>query len=98
MLSSRDSRGQFATLTASGINAVIDSPDQIVHFARANLGFCIIERNSAAKAVLWMFQPGPRLVDVPKDVCRMLKQSRIPQNLVGFVRRQPPGAFSSLQR
>src|SRR5881394_3333074 len=43
-----------------GINAVIDSPEQIVHFARANLPFCIIERNSAAKTALGKFQPGSR--------------------------------------
>src|SRR6266404_3420972 len=97
MLSSRDSRGQFATLKPSAINAVIDSPEQIIHFARTNLGFCIIERNSAAEAVLRMFQPGARLIDVAENIRRMLKQSRKPQNFVGFIWRQPPSRFAPLQ-
>src|SRR5947207_14920520 len=50
------------------IDAVIDSPEQIVHLARANLRFGVIERNGAAKAALRKFQPSPRLVDVTKNI------------------------------
>jgi hypothetical protein len=57
-----------------GINPVIDSPEQIVHFARANLRLRIIERNRAAQTTLRKFQPGSRLVDVAKNICRMFEQ------------------------
>ena len=57
-----------------GINAVIDSSEQIVYFARADFRFGIIERNGATKTVLRMFQPGPRLVDVAKNIRRVFKQ------------------------
>ena len=82
---------------ALGINAVIDSPEQIIDFVRANLGFCVIERNGATKAVLRMFQPSPRLLDVAENVCRMIKQPRKSQKLVGFIGRQTASVLSSLQ-
>src|SRR5882724_156065 len=102
MLSSRDSREQCATLKPSrfrllGVNAVIDSPEQIVHFACANLGFCIIERNSATEAVLRMFQPSPRLIDVAKNIRGVLEQSRKAHDLIRLVWRQPTSRFAPLQ-
>ena len=36
-----------------GINAVIDSTQQIVHFSRANFRFRIIERDGAAKTAAY---------------------------------------------
>src|SRR6266566_7305273 len=80
-----------------GINAVIDSPEQIVHFARADFGFRIFQRYSAIETVLRMFQPGSRLVDVAKNIRRVFKQSRKPHDLVGFIRRQAAVRFAPLQ-
>src|SRR6266487_188043 len=97
MLSSRDSRGQFATLKPSAINAVIDSPEQVVHFAGADLCFCIIERDGAAKTALWKLQPGPRLFDVAKNIRGMLEQSRKAHDLIGLIGRQSSGRFAPLQ-
>jgi hypothetical protein len=57
-----------------GINAVIDSPEQIIYFARADFRFGIIQGNGPTKTVLRMLQPGPRLVDVAKDIRRVFKQ------------------------
>src|SRR6266700_5335742 len=80
-----------------GINAVIDSPEQIVHFARADFGFRIFQRYSALETVFRMFQPGSRLVDVAKNIRRVFKQSRKPHDLVGFIRRQAAVRFAPLQ-
>src|SRR5438034_10613403 len=99
MPSSHGSRAQFAPPSPSllGINAVIDSPQQIVHFAGANLCFCIIERDGAAKTALWKLQPGPRLIDVAKNFRGMLEQSRKAHHLIRFIWRQPPSSFAPLQ-
>src|SRR6266550_5621668 len=54
-----------------GINAVIDSPEQIVYFARADFRFRIIEGNGATKTVLRMFQPDPSLFAVAEEIGRV---------------------------
>src|SRR5438046_5116849 len=80
-----------------GINAVIDSSEQIVHFARADFRFRIIERKSATETVLRMFQPSPRFLDVAKNTRRVFQQSRKANDLVRFIRRQSPVCFAPLQ-
>src|SRR5438552_9769635 len=67
-----------------GINAVIDSPEQIVHFACADFRFRIIQRHRATETVLPMFQPGARLVDVAKNIGRVFKQSRKAHHSIRF--------------
>src|ERR687891_689720 len=95
----RDSRAQSAKPTPSclGVNAVIDPPEQIVHFPRANLRFRIIERNGAAKTVLRKLQPGSRFFDVAKNIRRVLKQPRKTHDLIRFIWRQSPNRFAPLQ-
>src|SRR6476620_3640001 len=80
-----------------GINAVIDSTQQIVYFPCANFRFRIIERDRAAKTALWKLQPGPRFSNVAKNIRGMLEQSRKAHDLVRFVWRQSPGGFAPLQ-
>src|SRR5438045_7260109 len=59
-----------------GINAVIDSPEQIVHFACADFCFRIIKRHRATETVSRMFQPTPRPVHVAKNIRRMSTRAR----------------------
>src|SRR6266496_1001874 len=99
MPSARGLRAQSAMPSPSrlGINAVIDSTQQIVHFSRANLRFRIIERDGAAKTALWKLQPDPRLFDVAKNVRGMLEQSQKAHHLVRLIGRQSPSGFTALQ-
>ena len=61
MPSARGSRAQSAKPSPSrlGINAVIDSTQQVVHFSRANLGLRIVERNGTTETDLWKLPATP---------------------------------------
>ena len=78
-----------------GINAVVDSPQQIVHFPRADFGLCIIQRHYAAETVLRKLKPGSSSFEVAKNAGRVLEQPGKTDELVRFIRRQ---ASRSLRR
>src|SRR5437764_4785181 len=90
-------REQFATQTASGINAVIDSTQQILDFACTGLSARIVEWDCAAETDLWVFQPFSRSFDIAENCGRVSKQSRKTNNFVRFIWRESPRAFAPLE-
>jgi hypothetical protein len=90
-------RERFATPTASGINAVVDSAQQVLDLACACLSARIIERDCAAETDLWVFQPCSRFFDIAENCCRVSEQSRKTNHFVRFIRRQSPRGFAPLQ-
>src|SRR5438093_2486796 len=90
-------RERSATQTASGINAVVDSPQKVLDLARACLSARIIERDCAAEADLRVFQPCSRSFGIAENCRRVSEQSRKTNHLIRFIRRQPPRGFAPLQ-
>src|SRR5437016_6919101 len=90
-------RGRFATQTASGIDAVFDSPQQVLDLACACLSARIIERDCAAETDLRVFQPCSRSFNIAENCRRVSEQSRKTNHLVRFIRRQSPRGLASLQ-
>src|SRR5437762_3963466 len=100
MLSARALPAQCASRSPSrsGINAVVDSPQQIVHFPRADFGLCIIQRHYAAETVLRKLKPGSSSFEVAKNAGRVLEQPGKTDELVRFIRRQASRSFAPVQR
>src|SRR5205085_10908923 len=87
---------EFAS--ASGLDAVIKLGEEILDFARTEIGLRIIERHRTMQAALRRLEPAARFLEAAEKMHGVAEQARETHHLARFVRREATRRLPFLNR